>query len=626
MKTKISNCLLLLLLLSVSGIITESLFAQDKSISKLPSQILFNGYLTDKEGNHFSNSNYTFTIYIYDSPTAQTPIWSERHENVIVKEGAFTLAVGSKDQNNLRFDKKYYLGIKINEEDEMPQRLEFGSTAYSLGSKYANSVSDASITTEKLVNNSVTDDKIRNFSLSKITDLPSSIGTLDNLKSIYKVTGSDYEWWTTFGNFIYGPERHFLGTRNERDFVIQTYEIQRMRFDAHGYIVLGTISNPVDFEVFGFSTFDYLFITGNLGVGVDPALAKMHINSPLHKNPLRIDYQSNPIFTIDTLGRVEITSSVSGSDSDIDNYPVVVSAEDQGIGIDIEGKADGSNNYVSFWDDDGMAGRIEGQTAADYASEPMSIATDAFLAALIVAEGVAATSFLYPLPIPTEPADIIRIAADIAEMSFGITWDYTHLGITYESGSGDYAEWLERSEPNEVMSSGDIVAVNGGKITKNTVGAGQLMAVSTSPIILGNMPPKGNEDCFEKIAFMGQIPIKVRGIVNNGDFIIPSGLNDGIGIAVAPELMTIDELDKVVGRAWSSSSNNDLKMINVLVGVNTTDIGQMLESGKLETVSAKNKIYNVQNSVSEIKAKLESLKNSIFQLNSEVGNAIKVRK
>jgi hypothetical protein len=617
--------LILFLLFVLSSIFLGTMKGQESKISRLPSQILFNGYLTDKAGTPYNNSYYKFTIFIYDSPDSKLPIYSETHDNVLINNGTFSLTIGKGDDkklNDLKFDKKYYIGIKLNDEAEMQQRLEFGSTAYSLAAKYANTVADGSITTEKIADNSITDDKIQNFSIKKIVNLPSSITSYEDLKNKFNLTGSDYEWWTTFGNFIYGPERHFLGTRNDRNFVIKTNEIQRMRFSPGYYIVLGTVKDSVNFEVFGYSIFDYVYIKGNLGVGVDPALAKVHIKSPLGKNPLRIDYHNSSIFTIDTLGRVVITSSVSVGDTDEKNYALEVKGATHGVGVKVAGKSNGANNYVSFWDDSGMVGRIEGQNAGDYASQPQSITTDAFLASLIVAEGVAVVAMLWPLPIPSEPADIVRCAADIAEITFNMIWDYSHLGVTYESAAGDYAEWLERKDVNELMTAGDIVVVNGGKITKNTNEAEQFMAVSTSPIILGNMQENDRENKFEKIAFMGQVPIKVRGAVNSGDYILPSGLNDGTGIALAPDLMTIDEYGKIVGRAWSSSSNESLKMVNVYVGVHSNDIGQLLQrinSGKNIAKGNGNILYR---DILMLRERLNKLKNYFYETNKDFTNAL----
>ena len=41
--------------------------------------------------------------------------------------------------------------------------------------------------------------------------------------------------------------------------------------------------------------------------------------------------------------------------------------------------------------------------------------------------------------------------------------------------------------------------------------ADRVMAISRAPIVLGNMPPVGETDGFEKVAFMGQVPAKIVG-------------------------------------------------------------------------------------------------------------------
>jgi hypothetical protein len=483
-----------------------------------------------------------------------------------------------------------------------------------LGAKYADNVSDGSITTQKLADGSVTNEKIKSVSINKVINIPPSLGSISKLKTLPQIMGSDYEWWTTQGNLIYGPERHFLGVRNDRDFVIQTWEVQRMLFDPYGYIVLGMVTDSVDFHVIGFSTFDYVFIKGMLGVGIDPPQAKMHVNAPIGKTPFLVDYEGSNIFSIDTQGRVVMTTTLTGDDDNTDNYPLYVHGGEHGISIRIDGDSNGDHNYMSFWDDDGMVGRIEGQDAADYFSEPASIATDVYMAALIAGEVVAAVSWLYPLPIPTEPADIIAIAADIAEITFVTIWETTHLGVTYESGSGDYAEWLERLNPNENTSAGDIVSVNGGKISKNTSNGEHFMAVSSKPIILGNTPPENRKDNFEAVAFMGQIPIKVRGAVNKGDYIIPSGLNDGTGIAVAPELMTSDEFSRVVGQAWSEASGEDISFVNVQVGIGTQDVGYFMKRNK----SADEKIFA---ELTELDKNLRETKAASKELNQKLTTA-----
>ena len=98
-----------------------------------------------------------------------------------------------------------------------------------------------------------------------------------------------------------------------------------------------------------------------------------------------------------------------------------------------------------------------------------------------------------------------------------------NVGVAYESGSGDYAEWLERLDPKENISAGDIIAVIGGQITKDLTNAQQVMAVSHRPIVLGNIPAEGKNYLGNNIAFMGQIPVKIMGPVKTGDYIVGKG-------------------------------------------------------------------------------------------------------
>lgn len=142
-------------------------------------------------------------------------------------------------------------------------------------------------------------------------------------------------------------------------------------------------------------------------------------------------------------------------------------------------------------------------------------------------------------------------------------------GISWVSGGFDFAESLPRLDPEEIIDAGDIVGVFGGKITKVTSGADQLLAVSTAPLVLGNAPDEESESSYEKVAFIGQIPIKVRGLVRSGDYIVPSGLDDGTGMAVSPEALTPDLALLVVGKAWESTMEEDVKPVNVAVGLHT---------------------------------------------------------
>ena len=140
-------------------------------------------------------------------------------------------------------------------------------------------------------------------------------------------------------------------------------------------------------------------------------------------------------------------------------------------------------------------------------------------------------------------------------------------GVRYKTGGGDYAEYLRKKQRNEVIEKGDIVGVdNEGKISKNLADAQQFLVKSTSAAVAGNWPGDDKEG-YELIAFFGQVKVKVRGVVNKGDYIIPSGYNDGTGIAVsASERLDRHVMNQIVGRAWESSDELGVKQIHTAVG------------------------------------------------------------
>jgi hypothetical protein len=177
---------------------------------------------------------------------------------------------------------------------------------------------------------------------------------------------------------------------------------------------------------------------------------------------------------------------------------------------------------------------------------------------------------------------------------------YPNIGVEYSSGNGDYAEWLERINPDETISAGDIVAVKGGKITKDLHNAEQVMAVSMHPIVLGNTPPDGKTHLGNNIAFMGQVPVKITGAVNSGDFIVANSEIPGYGLAISQEDMTIEDFKHCVGRAWETNPNKGPKKINTVVGVHNGDYINILKGYE-------QKFRETETRLESIEAKIEAL-------------------
>ena len=140
------------------------------------------------------------------------------------------------------------------------------------------------------------------------------------------------------------------------------------------------------------------------------------------------------------------------------------------------------------------------------------------------------------------------------------------MGVTYQSGAGDYAEWLPKDKPSDKFECGQGVGVRQGRISLNTENADHVFVISTLPVVLGNVPESIVD--YEKVAFLGQVPVNVIGQVNYGDFIVASDNSDGIAIAKREYDLTSSDFPNVIGVAWEESKSPKLKKINTAIGMN----------------------------------------------------------
>jgi hypothetical protein len=180
------------------------------------------------------------------------------------------------------------------------------------------------------------------------------------------------------------------------------------------------------------------------------------------------------------------------------------------------------------------------------------------------------------------------------------------VGVVYSSGAGDYAEWLLKENAAMKFKPGQVVGIRGGKVSLITEGAEKVLVISTNPIVLGNSPEDGREMYFEKIAFMGQVPVRVLGTVAAGDYIVATGKNDGLAIAKSPADISPDDLVNIIGVAWTGAEGEE-KSINVAVGLSTKDVRTMvqhLEKRMLDQKEELNVLRAQINSNNELLAKL----------------------
>ncbi len=324
-----------------------------------------------------------------------------------------------------------------------------------------------------------------------------------------------------------------------------------------------------------------------------------------------------------------------GDKSSYEAYPLRVEGSDQGIAVKINGSRSSGNYFVTFWDDVNIQGRIEGQTTTElltdveyifdnvlFANEIIRSTVDVAKAGAAIVSASSSSTACAGLgacvtaPIPSLIAGAIaelvmetaNLALVIAEPVLYNVFKHTNIGVTYQSGAGDYAEWLPKSISDEIFHPGDIVGVKAGKISKTTDNADHLMVISHNPIVLGNMPEEGKEADYEKVAFMGQVPVKVMGKVQPGDYIIPGGRNNGAGIAVSPADIKPDEYNKIVGIAWTGSESLQYNFVNLAVGLHINDVAKLC--------------INQERKINEQEDEIKSLKKQLDQMNEVLAQVV----
>ena len=309
-------------------------------------------------------------------------------------------------------------------------------------------------------------------------------------------------------------------------------------------------------------------------------------------NDLDVDGKSN------LNGQVTIDAFLFGNDDQRSAYPLRVQGSGQGIDIQVTGTSNNANNFLTFRDATQIKGSIEAQSFTDL-NDSFEYNWDLQLffidLAFITAEGIAA-AFQWDF------GEVGVCAAN--NITYGIHYqnreDYyvDTYGIYFKSGGADYAEYLERQDHSEILRKGDIVGVVGGKISRKTEGADHIMVVSTDPIVLGNMPDESRTAFYEKVAFLGQVPVRVVGEVHVGDYILPSGNQDGLGIGKSPEEMEIDDYANILGVAWEESRTPVMNLINVAVGLNANDVSTQLKKQD-------DRINRLETQLSSLIAKME---------------------
>jgi hypothetical protein len=109
-------------------------------------------------------------------------------------------------------------------------------------------------------------------------------------------------------------------------------------------------------------------------------------------------------------------------------------------------------------------------------------------------------------------------------------------GAKFLSRSGDFAEWCRRRPDEAPFEQGDVVGFDeAGLLTRRTASlrCSQMGIISRVAAVEGSVPDKAHRDQYDIVAFTGIVPVKLRGSCEAGQYIVPSGREDGTAMAVS---------------------------------------------------------------------------------------------
>ncbi len=174
-------------------------------------------------------------------------------------------------------------------------------------------------------------------------------------------------------------------------------------------------------------------------------------------------------------------------------------------------------------------------------------------------------------------------------------------GVQFASPEADYAEYLPKISA-ENLRPGDVVGVFNGQVSRATAGARSVRVISSRPIVAGNFPGLEQLNAFGLVAFMGQVPVRVRGVVRAGDYLIASGFQDGTAVAITASLVVNPA--QIIGQAWTATDAAGESTVNAIVGMSFANkhIGARLG----EVVSLRAEVAGIKTELSVLETYLQT--------------------
>ncbi len=179
-------------------------------------------------------------------------------------------------------------------------------------------------------------------------------------------------------------------------------------------------------------------------------------------------------------------------------------------------------------------------------------------------------------------------------------------GVSYNTTGADFAEYLPTEETN--LQAGEVVGLHQGCLSRDTQHAERVLVISGTAAFVGAAPPEDKTRGYALAAFMGQVPVKVRGAARPGDWLVASGNNDGFAEARSLAELQPQETAHLIGRALEAGENGQVK---ALVGLSPQ---ALLAAQQEENQSLKARLVQLENTQQTLLADREVQQQQLARL------------
>jgi hypothetical protein len=132
--------------ISVANVATV-LSAPLQTVTTVPGTVGFEGFLTTTGGAPLADGTYSVTFRVYDAATAGNTLWTETQTNVQVKNGLYSVALGSITPfgSNV-FNGSRWIGVTVGAGSENTPRTQISSVPFALNADNSNKIGGGVLT------------------------------------------------------------------------------------------------------------------------------------------------------------------------------------------------------------------------------------------------------------------------------------------------------------------------------------------------------------------------------------------------------------------------------------------------------------------------------------------------